>query len=301
MASVLQLLWCSGFAGMMVMLMAPKRGGGRGRGGKDGGKEAKPTVADQADEVDAEAEEVDPAPKPKSKSKAKAKAKAETPKELPPIPKHDNMKMNQHLKGLAQKGFPQLWEEYSSCRTQSEKRHWYWNRYSADKGEAVLKSLQVESRLKETTMTDKAGLWTREEIAKAEGVPLEHPEFNQIMEEILAPLVSHPHHSQALAKRDIKLYEYVVRGRISTTSNKRQKREDLALTQQLSERQFAAAINNLDSEITGGAVGSKDCLDDNEEAAVTFEPHVETWQDALGKAQKVLQEANKRHSTIHIL
>ena len=35
--------------------------------------------------------------------------------------------------------------------------------------------------------------------------------------------------------------------------------------------------------------------------AVTCEPHVETLQDALGKAQKVLQEANKRHSAIHTI
>lgn len=242
---------------------------------------------------------------------AKAKGRKEKPakrttddREPPRIPPLENMKMNQHLKSLADRGFPQLLSEYQSLRSQSEKRSWYWNRYAKDKGEAVLKSLQTETRSKDTSLVDKAGLWTKEEIADAEGVPgpKHTAEWNVIMEEVCADLEWQEHHVPALATRGVKLYKYAVRGRVSATEHKRSKSEQLVLGQHLSERQFASALSVMDTDRvepssgSGDPKGPDDIWDETESGGheIRVEPHVESWMECVNSCHKLLKQANVR-------
>ena len=157
----------------------------------------------------------------------KAKAKAQPTANLPPIPQKEAKKLAQQLKTWKGQGKTEMADQYANCKTQQEKRSFFYNVYMLDP-EVSQKTVQKKaSDSKRDVMTVKEGWWTKEQIAQDNGLHPMMKDFETLAEACVQGLNWRPHEDENLARLGIFQYEYTMIDKKS----KRQREEKLQLNE----------------------------------------------------------------------
>ena len=127
---------------------------------------------------------------------------------LPSIPKDEAKKMNYKVKALAAKGDTQLLEKLQSCKSQMEKRDFFYNIYMLDPkvSEKKVKKRDVEEDIER--VTEKEGWWTAEVIAEWKGIKPGCSNYEAKVQAAVEGLPERKHKDKALAKLGVMEYEY---------------------------------------------------------------------------------------------
>ena len=156
-----------------------------------------------------------------STSLPKAKAKA--------LPAPDNkawQDANYQTKALAKKGKGDLQKQWENCRTQAEKRNWYYNIFLLSP-EVSVKQVHKSSLEKAKQVSGEQEGWvTKWAAAKLVGIPENHPEFDALADDAVAGLPERPRENPKLAAKDIKQYYY--KGKLMTQNTQTNQSETKA-------------------------------------------------------------------------
>lgn len=158
---------------------------------------------------------------PKVAAKPAAKAKAATG-QLEAIPKGDAKQMNYRVKALAKAGETDLLNKLQSCKSQMEKRDFFYNVYSLDprvSGKSVAKTDLEEDKMQ---VAEKEGWWTAEVIAEWKGIKVGCNDYDKKVEASVPGLPERPRRDKALAQLGVMEYEYTHQDTSRVVSRKRQ-------------------------------------------------------------------------------
>lgn len=176
---------------------------------------------------------------PKAKATGKAKA-------LPAIPPKEASNMMKHMKRLEKKGDNQLLQQYSTCKSQQDKRaFFFYTVYQLDprvSKKDVLKEDRDEERRKVEINDD---WFTADQIAADKGILPHNPNYVNLLNACTAGLQERPHESPALAKMGVMQYKYAMVKKTTTHLQARalkleEKVEDVA-TENFEEMRSALA------------------------------------------------------------
>ena len=129
-------------------------------------------------------------------------------KPLPKIPQKEAKLMSQRLKALKEKGKPELKEQYSLCKTQQEKRDFFYNVYMLDPEVSSKKVRKQDSDKQKEQVSTMEGWWTKEQIAKDKGILPHMDNYKALTDASVAGLQERPHEDEQLAKLGVMQYEY---------------------------------------------------------------------------------------------
>ena len=129
-------------------------------------------------------------------------------KALPAIPKKDAKLMSQKMGRLASKGKPELKEQYSQCRTQAEKRYFFYNVYLLDPDVSSKTVRKFDSDKQKEQVSTMEGWWTKEQIAQDKGILPHMDNYKALTDASVAGLQERPHEDEQLAKLGVMQYEY---------------------------------------------------------------------------------------------
>ena len=145
----------------------------------------------------------EPLEAPKANATAKAKA-------LPAIPSKEASNMMKHMKRLEKKGDNQLLQQYSNCKTQQDKRAFFYTVYQLDprvSKKDVLKQDKGEESHKVEINDD---WFPADQIAADKGILPHNPNYLNFLNACTAGLEERPHESPALAKMGVMQYKYAM-------------------------------------------------------------------------------------------
>jgi len=117
-------------------------------------------------------------------------------------------KLNYQLKSLAKKGHKDLQEEYKLCKTQDEKRRFYWEKFILDprsSTKSACKNLQAEES---ESQTKEKGWYTSDQIAEKKGILPANDRYGELKELACTGLPERPHEDSTLAQAGIKQYYF---------------------------------------------------------------------------------------------
>ena len=157
---------------------------------------------------------VSPQKPPRSQDKAKAR-------NLPPIPQKEAKQMNYKLKALAAKGDSSLAKQFASCKTQQEKRAFFYNVYVLD---PMVSNKTVAKRDVEEDNdieNEEEGWWTAEVIAEWKGIKPGCSNYEAKVQAAVEGLNERDHEDKALAKLGVKQYEYTHRSKKKEVKKRR--------------------------------------------------------------------------------
>ena len=116
--------------------------------------------------------------------------------------------MSQKMGRLASKGKPELKEQYSQCRTQAEKRYFFYNVYLLDPDVSSKTVRKFDSDKQKEQVSTMEGWWTKEQIAQDKGILPHMDNYKALTDASVAGLQERPHEDEQLAKLGVMQYEY---------------------------------------------------------------------------------------------
>ena len=129
-------------------------------------------------------------------------------KALPAIPKKDAKLTSQKMGRLASKGKPELKEQHSQCRTQAEKRDFFYNVHLLDPDVSSKTVRKFDSDKQKEQVSTMEGWWTKEQIAQDKGILPHMDNYKALTDASVAGLQERPHEDEQLAKLGVMQYEY---------------------------------------------------------------------------------------------
>ena len=197
-------------------------------------------------------EPVSPAPSKPTAAKASAQ-------KHPPIPKDAAKRMHSKLQTLAKSGKDGLQKAYKQCKTQQEKRSFFYDKYLLDpevSEKTVLKKDKQERVVTEDNIDD---WFTAEQVAKFKGIEPGVDQYKELVAASVKGLRERKHEDENLAALGVAQYHY----QATETKNQTLKRKSLELQEQVgevSQEDFAdmrAAMNPQSGQRMIGSSGSK--------------------------------------------
>ena len=88
--------------------------------------------------------------------------------------------MNQKLKTLAKAGKPGLQEGLNRCKSQQEKRAFYYEVYLLDPEVSAKKVAKKDTQVEDEKETVKKGWWTDDEVAKFKGILPQNENYSKL-------------------------------------------------------------------------------------------------------------------------
>ena len=190
-------------------------------------------------------------PKPKATA-AKAKAKADP---HPAIPKDAAKRMHSKLKTLEKAGRPELKDMYTKCKSQAEKRAFFYDIYCLDPNvseRSVTKHDEEDSR----TIVDLDDDWyTAEEIAEKKGIKPGCQDYDLKVEASVKGMDERPHEDGNLAALGVKQYHFFK----STTKSQVVKKRKVQMEEKVedvSQDDFAQMRQAMHSDLTQKMIGN---------------------------------------------
>ena len=200
-------------------------------------------------------EVVSPDPKAATLTKA-AKSKAEKPQQYPKIPTEEAKRMAYKLKILSAKGDTKLKEGYAACRTQQEKRKFYYEHFLLDPSVSEKTVLKKDSEQQHDIEDVIDGWFTMEKIAEYKGILPSCEKYQEKCQACVKGLPSRKHEDQNLADLGVLRYQYTVR----TSKKQVRKTKELSLEEgagQLQTEDFQQIRQALHSGPTQRMIGNK--------------------------------------------
>ncbi len=149
----------------------------------------------------------------------------------PPIPKDAAKRMHSKLQTLAKQGKPELQEAYKNCKSQKEKRDFFYDQYLLDP-DVSEKSVLKKDLEENVEVLDTIDDWyTAEEIADMKGIKPAMVNFADLVQASVKGLPVRDHEDENLAALGVKQYHYQAQKSKTQTVKKRQ----LELTEQVSD------------------------------------------------------------------
>ena len=213
------------------------------------------TPVEDVEETEIKEEMVSPDPKAAKVTKA-AKSKAEKPKEYPKIPPEEAKKMAYKLKALSAKGDTKLKEGYAACRSQQEKRQFYYEHFLLDPSVSEKTVLKKDSEQQRDIEDVIDGWFTMEKIAEYKGILPSCDKYQEKCQACVKGLSSRKHEDQNLADLGVLQYKYTVR----TSKKQVRKTKELSLEEgvgQLQTEDFQQIRQALHSGPTQRMIGNK--------------------------------------------
>ena len=132
---------------------------------------------------------------------------------LPAIPQKEAVQMNYKLKALAAKGDTDLAKQFASCKTQQEKRAFFYNVYVLDPKVSSKKVAKRDVEEDNDIENEEEGWWTAEVIAEWKGIKPGCSNYEAKVQAAVEGLNERDHEDKALAKLGVKQYEYTHRSK----------------------------------------------------------------------------------------
>ena len=140
----------------------------------------------------------------------------------PPIPKDAAKRMHSKLQTLAKQGRPELQEAYKNCKSQKEKRDFFYDQYLLDP-DASEKSVVKKDLEENVEVLDNIDDWyTAEEVAEMKGIKPAMVNFAEMVQASVKGLPVRDHEDDNLAALGLKQYHYQAQKAKSQTVKKRQ-------------------------------------------------------------------------------
>ena len=228
---------------------------------------------------------------PVSPAAAKATAtKASAMKKHPPIPKDAAKRLHSKLQTMAKSGKDGLQKAYKQCKTQEDKRTFFYNVYLLDPAvseKAVLKKDQQETVVTDDNIDD----WlTAEQVAKHKGIEPGVGSYKELVAASVKGLPERKHEDEHLAALGVKQFHY----QATKTKTQTLKRKGMELLEQVgdvSQEDFAdmrAAMNPFSGQrMIGNSKGSKQGGEDPGLKKAEDEVNVEVdWEQVYKGNQK---------------
>ena len=151
-------------------------------------------------------------------SPQKARPKAA---KLPAIPQKEAKQMNYKLKALAAKGDTELAKQFGSCKSQQEKRSFFYNVYLLDPKVSSKTVAKRDVEEDNDIEDEQAGWWTAEVIAEWKGIKPGCLNYEAKVQASVEGLMERDHEDKALAKLGVKQYEYTHRSKEKQVKKRR--------------------------------------------------------------------------------
>ena len=251
---------------MAIPRKSPRKGSpAKGAGPKSPAKGAEPKSIAKDAAPKSPAKGTAPKGEPVSPAPSKATAAKASAQKHPPIPKDAAKRMHSKLQTLAKSGRDGLQKAYKQCKTQEEKRSFFYDKYLLDpevSEKIVLKKDQQENVVTEDNIDD---WFTAEQVAKFKGIEPGVDQYKELVAASVKGLPDRKHEDENLAALGVMQYHY----QATKTKSQTLKRKSLELQEQVgrvSQEDFAdmrAAMNPKSVQIMIGSSASKQSKGDS--------------------------------------
>ena len=218
------------------------------------------------------------------------KVEALSPKgKKPPIPKDAAKRMHSKLQTLAKQGRPELQEAYKQCKSQKEKRDFFYDQYLLDP-EVSEKSVMKKDTEENVQIMENIDDWfTAEEVADMKGIKPAMENFAALVQASIKGLPVRDHEDENLAALGLKQYNYVSQKAKSQTVKKRQLEleEKVADVGQEDFTQMRNAMSHKAQKMISSKAASSGSKGSGQQMALPQETDVEVdWHQAYKEQLK---------------
>ena len=105
-------------------------------------------------------------------------------------------------------GKPELKDQYNLCKTQQDKKDFFYNVYLLDPEVSSKKIRKLDSDKQKEQVSTMEGWWTKEQMAQDKGILPHMDNYKALTDASVAGLQERPHEDEQLAKLGVMQYEY---------------------------------------------------------------------------------------------
>ena len=173
----------------------------------------------------------------------------------PRIPEKQAKALNQKLKSLSLAGKPGLQEGFNRCKSQQEKRAFYYEVYLLDPEVSNKKVAKRDTQEEDDNETVQKGWFTDDEVAQFKGILPQNDNYSKLKEAACQGCPERDHEDQNLSALGVKQYYYEHHVAKTSSSKKRL----LELEEEVGEvaaEDFEEIRKKLKGDITQKMIGS---------------------------------------------